>query len=211
MALEHLEKSCLLWVNEAQSADKAHEVSHIRRVVKTAKKLAKDENADIEVVVAAAYLHDIVSLSKDHPKRHLASQYAADEAVRLLSTNPDFDKTKLDAVHHAIIAHSYSANRDALTIEAQIVQDADRLDALGAIGIARCIQVGTALDRNLYCETDPFCDSRKPDDLAFTLDHFYTKLLHINKSMYTDSAKRVAKSRLRFMQGFLAQLETEII
>lgn len=209
MDINRLEQLCEQILAQFQSADDAHKLDHLLRVVKQAKQLALEENADLDVVIAAAYLHDLVSLRKNHPERHLASSYAAKAACEALAQS-EFPKHKLDAVFHAIAAHSYSAKIEATSLEAKIVQDADRMDALGAIGIARCIQVGSALGRDLYSSVDPFCDSRSPDDLSFTLDHFYVKLLAIPETMHTESGKRIASTRRDFMLSYLTQLANEI-
>ncbi|MFN2410222.1 MAG: HD domain-containing protein, partial [Halomonas sp.] len=113
-------------------------------------------------------------------------------------------------IGHAIVAHSYRANVYPQTIEAQIVQDADRLDALGAIGIARCLQVSTRLGMGLYDPEDPFCDVRAPNDRINTVDHFYTKLLKIAETINTQSAKQEAEKRTAFMKQYLVQLGAEI-
>ncbi|WP_427977689.1 HD domain-containing protein [Agarivorans sp.] len=189
-------------------ADTAHQLDHVERVVKWAICLAKQEQANMAVVEPAAWLHDCVSLDKSHPQRHLAAQWAADKALELLS-GFGYDSQYFAAIHHAIAAHSYSGNVAANTLEAKIVQDADRLDALGAIGITRCIQVGNRLGRPFYNSQDPFCQHRSADDQSFSLDHFYTKLLLIGDSLHTDGAKREAKRRTDFMQSYLAQLATE--
>ena len=89
---------------------------------------------------------------------------------------------------HAIEAHSYSAGIPPQSIEAKVVQDADRLDALGAIGVARCIAVGSALGRPLYQADDPFCSARSPDDSGASVDHFYSKLLKLATTMQTAAA-----------------------
>lgn len=122
------------------TSDPAHDLAHVKRVVSTSKRLALEEKAELEIVVPAAWLHDLVNLSKEHPQRKLASQMAADEAVSFLR-NVHYPDKYLDGVHHAIAAHSFSAGLVPATIEAKIVQDADRLDALGAIGIARLFSI----------------------------------------------------------------------
>ncbi|WP_051303643.1 HD domain-containing protein [Psychromonas aquimarina] len=189
--------------------DLAHDFEHVLRVVKTAKELCRRENAQPEVVIPAAWLHDCFSFAKDHPDRRNGSKYAADKAVEFLRSIA-YPEQYFEAVHHAVAAHSFSANIKPLTIEAQIVQDADRLDALGAVGISRCIQVSAALHRPLYRAEDPFCSSREPDDAHYTIDHFYKKLLLIAASVNTESAKVEAAERTLFMQDFLKQLNQEI-
>jgi len=122
----------------------------------------------------------------------------------------DFPKSKIKSVVHAIEAHSYSAGIEPKTIEAKIVQDADRLDALGAIGIARCLLVGGKLGRPLYDPDDPFCESRSPDDSVYTIDHFYEKLFKLPDLLHTDGAKKIAAHRIDFMKSYLNQLKEEI-
>lgn len=189
--------------------DPAHDLEHIKRVVLTATKICEQEGADQEIVEAAAWLHDCVVLPKDHPERQTASTLAAEKAEQLLGKT-GFPKHKVAPVKHAIEAHSFSAGIQPETIEAQIVQDADRLDAIGAIGIARCFLTGGVLGRPLYNAEDPFCTARKPDERRWTIDHFYQKLFKLQEMMNTVSAKKEAENRISFMQEFIKQLEKEI-
>ena len=195
-------------VKEMQT-DAAHDLMHVRRVVKSAKALCVQEQACLEVVLPAAWLHDCLSLPKNHPQRSQSSHLAANKAIEYLA-EIDYPQRYFERIHHAIVAHSFSAKVEPQTVEAKIVQDADRLDALGAIGIARCLQVGTSLNRPLYRQDDPFCELRAPDDHSYTLDHFYQKLLTLPESMQTASAKAEALKRLELMRLFLGQLADEI-
>lgn len=189
--------------------DLAHDFAHVQRVVAMAKHLCVAEQADVNIVMPAAWLHDCFAYAKDHPERHLSSRIAAQRAYDFLSSI-DYPAQYLDSIHHAIVAHSFSAGIPPQTIEAKIIQDADRLDALGAIGIARCIQVSTTLERPLYQLEDPFCEQRAPNDQLFTLDHFYRKLLLLSDKMNTESAKKEAQKRTKFMRAYLAQLQREV-
>ena len=92
-----------------------------------------------------------------------------------------------------------------------MVQDADRLDSLGAIGIARCLLVGGHLKRPLCDYSDPFCDEREPDDSLFTLDHFYAKLFKLPDTMQTEAGRVEAHHRAERMRGYLDQLRAEIL
>ena len=157
---------------------------HLERVVATAMKLAAEEGARLEIVLPAAWLHDCVHVAKDSPDRPRASRLAAEHAVRFLEA-AGYPAAWLPDIRHAIEAHSYSAGIPPRTVEAKVVQDADRLDALGAVGLARCIAVGAALGRPLYEPDDPFCRSRAPDDSGASVDHFYTKLLMLADTMQT--------------------------
>ncbi len=208
--LKNFETQFAAFIRAEMTTDSAHDFNHVLRVVKTAKELCKKEQAISEVVIPAAWLHDCVTLPKNHPERAQSSVKAADRAVAFLRSI-DYPEIHLESIHHAIVAHSFSANVKPLTLEAKIVQDADRLDALGAIGVTRCIQVSANLNRPTYCTDDPFCESRRPDDGKYTIDHFYTKLLLIADTVNTASAKAEAGLRTQFMRDFLEQLNREIL
>jgi uncharacterized protein len=190
-------------------ADPAHGAAHLERVVANAIDLAAEEGARLEIVLPAAWLHDCVHVAKDSPQRAHASRLAAEHALRYLAS-AGYPHGLLPEIRHAIEAHSYSAGIAPRSVEAKVVQDADRLDALGAIGVARCIAVGAALERPLYEPVDPFCRSRTPDDLGASVDHFYGKLLKLAETMQTDAGRREAERRTAFIRAFLAQLESEI-
>ncbi|MFC3032365.1 HD domain-containing protein [Pseudoalteromonas fenneropenaei] len=208
--MDALEAACREFILTATVADTAHDITHIERVVKVAKQLAHAEQADLAVVIPAAWLHDCVAVAKNHPDRAIASKLAADKAVTFLQAY-GYDESKLAAIHHAIVAHSFSANVAPTSLEAKIVQDADRMDALGAIGISRCMKVGGAIARHIYHAEDPFCEAREANDKRYTLDHFFIKLLHIQDGMHTNAAKAEAKRRTDYMYGFLDQLRSEIV
>ncbi len=95
-------------------------------------------------------------------------------------------------------------------MEGKILQDADRLDAIGAIGIARAFAVSGSESRPFYNNDDPFCNARKPDDKKWAVDHFYRKLLKLEKLMNTKSAKIEAKKRTKILTKFLSELRDEI-
>lgn len=189
--------------------DPAHDLLHVKRVVATAKKLAQEEKADLDVVVPAAWLHDLVNLAKDHPQRKLASTMAANEAVIFLKSIHYYED-KLEAIRHAIEAHSFSAGISPETLESKIIQDADRLDALGAIGLARLFSITTQLKRPFYHFTEPIALNRKLDDHDNAIDHIFIKLKKISETMNTPSAKEEARRRFRFIENYLEQLKTEI-
>lgn len=170
-ALQQWQQRFCDWLKTQKTADGAHDINHIKRVVKTAWQLAEMERAELAVVIPAAWLHDCVAVAKDDPRRQQASVLAAEKAGNLLQ-NWDYPDNHIPAIQHAIEAHSYSANIECRTLEAKIVQDADRMDALGAIGIVRTIMVGTALGSPLTYNEDPFCYHRKPDDGLAMVDHF---------------------------------------
>lgn len=194
---------------QPHASDAAHNDAHIRRVVENAKRLAHTEGADTAVVIPAAWLHDCVIVLKSLPERSRASRMAAEAAGTFL-TEAGYPAEKIPAVKHAIAAHSFSAGIPPETLEAQVVQDADRLDALGAIGIARTIGLGAQMGRPLYDASEPFPITRPASDAVSGIDHFYTKLLKLEDMMNTEAGRAEARRRTAFMQDFLAQLAREI-
>jgi uncharacterized protein len=110
----------------------------------------------------------------------------------------------------AIVAHSYSARIEPLSLEAKILQDADRLDALGFIGVSRCIYLAGARKAAIYHTTDPVAEARPLDDLAYALDHFQTKLLKLGNEFQTETGRRLAVERSANLKGFFDGLLAEI-
>ncbi len=189
--------------------DPAHDLEHVRRVAATAARLAGAEEADLEVVLPAAWLHDCVVMPKDSPMRSRASTFAAQVATDFLRTI-SYPEQFLQDIHHAISAHSFSSGIGPKTLEAMVVRDADFLDALGAIGIARCLTLGTTMGQRLYDPAEPIPAKRQPDDRRYTIDHFYTKLLRLGGMMHTASGQAEAGARTAFIQAFLDQLSSEL-
>ncbi len=186
----------------ADTGDGAHDLSHLERVWKAAySMLAHHPEADAMTVMAASYLHDLVNLPKNHPDRARASSMAADQALRELQAI-GYPPARLEGVHHAIEAHSYSANIPPRTIEARIVQDADRLDALGPVGLARMFHVGGQLGRALAHPADPMGAHRELDDGVYTLDHIELKLARIAGTMQTEGGRVLAAARLDWIRRF---------
>jgi len=206
---DRLQDLCLDYLSDLMASDPAHDISHIRRVVQNTLRLTEAENGDPAVTLPAAWLHDCVSVAKDSPLRKQASKLAAREAVRFLES-VSYPKELLPGIYHAIEAHSFSANIDTETLEARIVQDADRLEAIGAIGISRCFLTGGSMGTPLYDPSDPFAKNRDLDDRQFTLDHFYCKLLGLAETMKTGAGRTEAKKRTDYMRTFLQQLGSEI-
>lgn len=195
--------------SQMAQADGAHDTLHIKRVVKMAKSLANEESADLDVVVPAAWLHDCVIVDKGSDKRPFASRMAAEAAGHFLQEN-GYPQEKISDIQHAIAAHSFSAQIPPETIEAKVVQDADRLDALGAIGVARAMLSGSSFNIPLYHETEPIPSRRDPNEKGYVLDHFFTKLLKLEEMMQTESGRREASKRTHYMHHFLNQLASEV-
>ena len=209
MNLDQLQALCQDHLSDIMAADPAHDISHIKRVVQNTIRLTEAENGNAAVTVPAAWLHDCVSVTKDSPLRKQASKLAAQEAIRFLES-VNYPTGLLAEIYHAIEAHSFSANIETETLEARIVQDADRLEAVGAIGITRCFLTGGSMGTPLYEPADPFARNRDPDDQQFTLDHFYCKLLGLAETMKTEAGRAEGVKRTNYMRGFLQQLDSEI-
>lgn len=200
------------WLQDNHSGqDAAHDISHFRRVWKTSQKLSTDATVNWLVVLTACYFHDLVSLPKNHPDRHRSSVLAAQETRRILRRDfPDFPQHCIPAVCHAIEAHSFSAKIAPETIEAKIVQDADRLEALGAIGLARVFAVSGALGVALFDAEDPFARKRSLDDKQYALDHFQTKFLTLPLTMQTEQGRHLAQHNADFLLTYMAKLSAEL-
>lgn len=191
--------------------DKAHDIAHLRRVWQSAQRIMQGTDADPLVVMTACYFHDVVNLPKNHPQRHLASSKAAVETRRILNEDfPDFPVELHNAVAHAVQAHSFSAGITPETLEARIVQDADRLESLGAIGLARVFYTSGALGRALFDSGDPLGRDRQLDDTSWTLDHFQKKLLRLPDTMQTVEGKRLAQHNVAFLVTYMAKLCAEL-
>ena len=189
--------------------DSAHDFEHIMRVYKNAKKLCKQEKVNEKLVLCAVLLHDIVSYPKSDKRSKNSSIDSAKKAIIILKRY-GFTENEITIISDAIREHSFSQKKTPKTIEGEILQDADRLDALGAIGIARVFATGGSLKRPFYNTDDPFCKKRNADDKIWTLDHFFQKLLKLELLMNTKSGKIEAKKRTRILNEYLKQLKQEI-
>lgn len=190
-------------------ADPAHDFSHILRVCKNAGIIGKEEGADMRVLLLAALLHDLGS----EKGKGSDQENAADDRqsqIRTFLGSLGLDRETEEKVVYAVDVHSFSKGIVPLTLEARILQDADRLDAIGAIGIARVFLTGGVLGREIYNPDDPFCRKREPDDGRWNLDHFYQKLLKLESGMHTTAGRRLAKRRTEVVKRYLSDLEDEI-
>jgi uncharacterized protein len=190
-------------------ADSAHDYLHVQRVVRAARQIAAREGADAFVVETAALLHEIVNLPKNHADSARSGDLAAGAAHALLRSlgEPEAFAAR---VAEAIAEHAFSKGVLPRTLEGKILQDADRLDAIGAIGVARCMATCATMGRPFYDPEDPFCERRTPDDKLWGIDHFPKKLLRIESGLHTETARTMAKRRTAFLKHFLDELRYEI-
>ncbi|MCJ8519118.1 uncharacterized protein ABID21_002161 [Pseudorhizobium tarimense] len=174
--------------------DGSHDVAHILRVFRNAMRIHAAEGGDGEVLAAAVLLHDCVAVEKNSPLRAQASRLAAEKASALLAGHL-WEEPKIAAVAHAIAAHSFSANITPETLEAKILQDADRLDAIGMIGAARCFYIAGRMASALYDPADPLAENRPLDDKTFAIDHFEMKLFKLADGFQTAAGRALATER----------------
>lgn len=190
-------------------SDGAHDIAHITRVWRNAYAIATIEGGTLDIIAAATLLHDCVSVEKDSPHRASAATQAAKQAQIHLK-DLGWHTDKIARTCHAIEAHSFSANIPPETLEAKILQDADRLDAIGLIGVARCFYVAGRMGSALYDPNDPHAQNRILDDRNFAIDHFETKLLTLAEGFQTNEGQRLATARheelLGFRDAFFAQI-----
>ena len=196
-------------VKKIMENDSAHDFEHVMRVYKNAQKICKKEKANENLVLSAALLHDIVLYPKSHKRSKMSSIESAKKSKQILKKY-DFSEDEIEIISDAIRDHSFSQKKTPATIEGKILQDADRLDALGAIGIARVFATGGSLKRPFYNIDDPFCKSRSPNDKIWTVDHFFQKLLTLESMMNTKSGKYEAKKRTKVLKDYLKQLKQEL-
>ncbi len=196
-------------VKELTKHDSAHDFEHIMRVYKNAEKICKQEKVNKNLVLTSILLHDVVSYPKSDKRSKTSSIHSAKKS-KLILKKYDYSDVEIMIISNAIRDHSFSQNKTPETMEGKILQDADRLDALGAIGIARVFATGGSLNRPFYNFNDPFCKKRNPDDKTWTLDHFYQKLFKLESLMNTKSGKVEAKKRTRVLKEFLNQLKQEL-
>lgn len=189
--------------------DGAHDCSHLERVWRNTKTIHAEEGGDLEILAAAVLLHDCVQVPKNSPLRESASRLAAAEARTALEAL-QWDESRIQIVVEAIESHSFSAGITPSTLEGEILQDADRLDAIGFTGIARCFYTAGRMGSSLYHSSDPVGKDRSLNDEKFALDHFLLKLLTLADGFKSPTGRRLAQERHRTLQGFFDGMLEEV-
>ncbi|MCO4792411.1 MAG: HD domain-containing protein [Bacteriovoracaceae bacterium] len=189
--------------------DPSHDWLHIERVVRTCKELANELGANLKTLLPAAYLHDVINIPKDSELRSKAAGLAANKASELLKDS-DLTDEEIQEITTIILEHSYSANLKPSSLESQILQDADKLDGMGAIGVMRWTTCGAKMKSTYYHANDPWGEDRELDDKSYSLDHFEKKLLNLYGRLNTAPAKIEGEKRMAFFESFLSQLKSEI-
>jgi len=181
--------------------DPIHRWDHVMRVYNLCMKIGKREGADLEVLKIASLLHDI-GVWKDR-KNH--EKVGAEMAKKILK---DYDKEKRENVIHCIEFHRFSKGLKPKTLEAKILQDADRLDVLGAIGIGSVFTYSGFFNRPIY-SPDKKISTVYRGDSETTIDHFYEKILKIKDTLNTKTAREIAEHRHEFVLLFLKEFFEE--
>jgi uncharacterized protein len=196
---QDLAAQLLPWLDE--STDGSHDLSHLKRVWQNAQILAEEEGANLHLLAAAVLLHDCVHVEKGSPLRDQASRLSAERAGEALS-KLGWESHDIEVVTDAVLCHSYSAGLVPTTPEARVLQDADRLDAIGLVGVARCFYTAGRLGSSLYHPDDPAGQNRTLDDRSYALDHFPKKLLTLATGFRTAAGRRMARKRHAHLQEF---------
>jgi len=197
------------YARERTSNDPGHDLAHCLRVAQWAVTLGKTLAVPPREAVAAALLHDIVNVPKNHPDRAKASTFSADVARAELPSF-GFDPASTERVAGAIRDHSFSRGATPETPLGDALQDADRLEALGVIGLMRCISTGTLMGARYFHDADPWAKDRSLDDIAYSVDHFETKLLRLPDTLRTEAGRAEAGRRAAFLRHTLAELAHEL-
>jgi uncharacterized protein len=207
-----IEKTANFVQDTLRDAEGGHDWWHIHRVWTNAKLIAQTENCDILIIELAALLHDIAD-SKFHNGDEEIGPATAGKFLKSISVDEEI------IIHvQQIIRHmSFKASFDKVTFhskELAIVQDADRLDAIGAIGIARAFTYGGFKAREIYNPNIPpnlnMTKEEYKSTSAPTINHFYEKLLLLKDKMNTETGKKLAQQRHSFMESYLAQFYSEV-
>ncbi len=193
-------------------ADSVHDFDHILRVLALAERIARVEQADLSIVRTATLLHDWGRSEADAGAQNHAA-IAAARARELLAARGE-PPAWIEAVVHAIAAHRFRVAPEPATLEAQVLFDADKLDAIGAIGIARAFAYGGAHQQRLWASMDEVDLARweaNGDDPAHTPVHeFVVKLARIRERLYTGEGRAIALERHRYMEAFYRRLDAEV-
>lgn len=192
------------------ASDVSHDFEHALRVLSNAEMITNQEKGDPDVVIPAALFHDLVVYPKDHPDKHKSQEESAVAAEKILKEHPAYPQEKIEAVKVCIMECSFSKGIVPDILESKILQDADGLEATGAISIMRTYSSTGQMKRPFYNSADPFCENREPDARQFALDLFYERLLKVAERMHTKTAKEIADRRTRFLLDFLDEFKLEL-
>jgi uncharacterized protein len=203
LLIEHVKRVALAYIQQHSYA--GHDQTHTLRVCGLCRAIGQKENADLLILEAAALLHDIGRSSQqvDHAEK------SAEMADRLLK-ECEFPLDLIPQVLYAIRMHRFSRGMEPDTLEAKILQDADRIDISGAVGVAMAFAYGGAKNMELYDKDDPLAKNRKLDDNVYVLDHFQSKLLKLPEMIHTKTGRQLIRKRATYLKSFINQFVKEI-
>ena len=189
--------------------DPSHDFQHALRVCNLVCEIGKQESADLDILIPAALFHDAIVYKKNHPKSKNETEESARFTIKTLKSMKGYPQEKIEKVIICIKECSFSKRIKPELLESKILQDADRLEATGAISIMRTFSSGGQMGLQFYDPADPFC---KKNTTVFRsdIDLFYRRLLIVEKEMNTTFARKIAKRRTTFLRNFLNELELEL-
>ena len=194
-----------------EQADAVHDFDHVLRVLALAERIGRAEGANLEIVRAAALLHDMGrGKAETDGLDHAAS--AADQARAILAEQPP---AKVEAVVHAVAAHRFRAGPEPSTLEAQVLFDADKLDAIGAVGVARAFAYGGAHGQRLWAPVETVDVARWLEEGDHPRDHtpvheFVVKLSRLKERLFTSTGQSIAEERHTYMVTFFKRFDAEV-
>lgn len=189
--------------------DPTHDFEHIRRVLNVAVMIAKEEKADLDVIIPAALFHDVVVYRKDTPESHNETDESAGEAGIILNKFKEYPREKINLVQTCIRECSFKKAIKPKILESKILQDADLLESTGVISIMRTFSSGGQMNKTFYNSAHPLNISEEIKARS-RIGFFYDRLLVAEKRMHTKYAKKLAKKRTKFLKLFLDELKREL-
>ena len=194
------------------NADPIHAFDHVERVYHMAERLAREEGADLDIVRAAALLHDAEGATSGQESRAGHHDASADFAAQVLAEE-NWPQERIEAVQHCIRAHRFRGGQTPQTIEARVLFDADKLDVLGAVGAARVIGYAALAGQPAYAEpSERFWQSgqAEPDEPHSAYHEYVFKLRRIKERLHTPTARRLAEERDLYLQAFFTRMMSEM-
>jgi uncharacterized protein len=194
-----------------KNSDPSHDFLHALRIMALSEKIAAQEGGDLDILIPAALFHDAVIYPKDEPRSALASVHSADLAKNVLESKAWFPKEKIVQVANAIERCSFSKNLPKERLEEHIVQDADLLESLGAIAVARTFASSGQMSRPFYDLEDPRGLKREiAKPLTNALDLFTSRLFVAKDRLYTKTTKDLAERRDKFLHVFYEEFLNDV-
>jgi uncharacterized protein len=209
--IEEIRQEAKKYFNEG---DSSHDWSHVERVYNSAIKIAKEENANLDVIKIAAYLHDIGRNDEIKSEGKICHAEKGAEMAKTILSKYDIDEKLIENIIHCILSHRNRNNYKPETIEAKIIFDADKLDSIGAVGIARDFLFAGIYNAPLYTGREKEI-LKNADNYAYTRDdtallEYYYKLNKIKDKIITKTAKKIAQDRHNYMKEFFERFDKEV-